>query len=75
MKFPPVLTTTSIRVRANGTALNGEGVNTGGAVPGGSSADHIPITGCALLSLALLDSSSAVTPTDNVRLACAETAK
>ena len=51
--------------------LKGDGVKAGGAVPCGSVAAHMPITGCAFSSLALLDSSSAVTATDNVRFACA----
>ena len=53
-------------------SLNGDGVNAGGAVPDGSDAVHMPMTGCAFTSLASPDSSSAVTATDNVRLACAE---
>ena len=43
----------------------------GGAVPGGSDAAHMPITGWAFSSLATPVSSSAVTATDSVRLACA----
>ena len=64
-KFEEALTAASSRVIPTGAWLNGPGVKAPGALPGGSEASHIPITGCALLSEAAPDSSSAVTITEN----------
>ena len=49
---------------AEGRLVKRDGVNVGGAVPCGSDAAHIPMTGCIFTSLALPDSSNAVTATD-----------
>src|SRR5271154_4454334 len=55
----------------NVSELNGTVVREGGGVPCGSPSVQMPTTGAAFDSLAKPVSSSAVTATDRVRLACA----
>ena len=65
----------SRRVTPNFALLNADGVFAGAGKVPGSSRDHIPITGCALLVDGVEDSSKAVTSTDSVRSARPENQK